>query len=93
MEARDPNLLVLEAELIPTAEERAKHLAGDEGLPDSERVKAIFRSEAIEALYSPMTIQSEDDWIPSMRNKPQTFKGYVRSGPNPVTESRHTIYI
>lgn len=91
METVCDRLIDLENELLPSIKEMKAGLGNLKTITD-KRIKLAF-STKITARHNKMTIEDEEDWIPSMKNKPQSFDSWLKSKPNRVTSERKTLYI
>jgi len=52
-----------------------------------------FTDKVLHSRFERITIEEEDDWIPCVKNKGQTFDAYVKSKPNQVYQTKQTLYI
>ena len=92
MESRSERWKELEATLLPTLKQMKEALGGIQDISE-KRIQLAFTESAIDGRFEKMTIEDEDDWIPSMKNKGKSFSAYVKSNPNKVYDDKKTIYI
>ena len=78
----------LERDLLPNASERKAALDGSRGITKEKRITSIFESAEILKMFQPKEIHDASDWIPSVKNKGESFTKYVEYKPNLITKER-----
>jgi len=71
---------------LPNAAERKAALDGSKGIIKDKWITSIFESAEIIKMFEPKTIHNQSDWIPSVKNKGESFQKYVEYKPNLVNE-------
>lgn len=93
MESTPTRLFALEKELLPSKKQTKEALGNNEKDISDPRSRLVFSNDIISDRFEYMTIEDEDDWIPWVKNKAQSYYAYVKSNPNKLYEERKTIYI